>query len=398
MVVPLNSPQPVFSLPPLDEIPDTDEDTPKDGTPLGEVGSMHVPEIVLGAATFSYHYNSDEYVAGTMPLRTVRLALRYGIRAFDTAAYYGVSEIVLGTALKTLAPEFPRSSYKLMTKCGRYGPAQSEFDYTPATVRASVRRSLARLNTDYLDVVYLHDVEYVCTPVGPQEAGDHTAALADAREAEYGLARGAEGKTWGEGDQKILDALAELRKMQGEGLIRAVGITGYNLPTLLRLALLVLHTPPYKPLDVLLTYSNLNLQNASFASFAPALKARARIPQLLIASPLNMGLLTFTPPAWHPAPAGLRAATAEAVAVCDNAPWEGGLPNVAVGYGFRRGAAVGVPVVVGMTNLLEVHENVRVWRELKDGTRAEERVALEGRVVDVFREWQGWSWVSPPSQ
>ncbi|GBE89877.1 hypothetical protein SCP_1702030 [Sparassis crispa] len=112
-----------------------------------------------------------------------------------------------------------------MTKWGRYGPAQSEFDYTPATVRESVRRSLAQLNTDYLDVVYLHDVEYVCTPVGPQEAGDHTAALAEVRAAEYGLAWGAEGKVWGEGALKILDALAELRKMQGEGFIRAVGIT-----------------------------------------------------------------------------------------------------------------------------------------------------------------------------
>lgn len=38
----------------------------------------------------------------------------YGINAFDTSAYYGPSEIVLGTALKTLAPEFPRASYKLV--------------------------------------------------------------------------------------------------------------------------------------------------------------------------------------------------------------------------------------------------------------------------------------------
>lgn len=39
---------------------------------------------------------------------------RYGIRAFDTAAFYGPSEIILGTALKALENEFPRSSYQIV--------------------------------------------------------------------------------------------------------------------------------------------------------------------------------------------------------------------------------------------------------------------------------------------
>ena len=41
---------------------------------------------------------------------------RYGIRAFDTSAYYGPSEIVLGGVLKALRDEFPRESYKLVTE------------------------------------------------------------------------------------------------------------------------------------------------------------------------------------------------------------------------------------------------------------------------------------------
>lgn len=112
-----------------------------------------------------------------------------------------------------------------MTKCGRYGSTVADFDYSPATIRASVQRSLARLNTNYLDAVYLHDVEFVCTQVGPREAGDPTIALGDAQ-AEYGLAPGQEGEVWGEGDQKIVDALGELRRMQDEGIIKAIGITG----------------------------------------------------------------------------------------------------------------------------------------------------------------------------
>jgi hypothetical protein len=38
----------------------------------------------------------------------------YGIRYFDTSPYYGASEIILGALLPTLAPEFPRESYKIV--------------------------------------------------------------------------------------------------------------------------------------------------------------------------------------------------------------------------------------------------------------------------------------------
>jgi D-arabinose 1-dehydrogenase len=170
------------------------------------------------------------------------------MKAFDTSAYYGPSEIVLGVALRTLAPEFPRHSYKLVTivvifvlllypkpgwgvfffqftKCGRYGVTSKEFDYSPATIRASVQRSLARLGTTYLDVVYLHDVEYVCTRVQPRSVGDHSTALNTEAEA-YGLAPGQEAKVWGDGDHAVLNAIAELRKMKQEGLIKNIGISG----------------------------------------------------------------------------------------------------------------------------------------------------------------------------
>src|SRR5882762_4001491 len=106
-----------------------------------------------------------------------------------------------------------------MTKCGRYGPLPADFDYTPKTIRRSVERSMARLHTTYLDVVYLHDVEFVATSVAPRLAGNHIAALGDETEA-YGLQESSGYRVWGEGDEKVLDAIAELRKMQAEGLIR----------------------------------------------------------------------------------------------------------------------------------------------------------------------------------
>lgn len=110
-----------------------------------------------------------------------------------------------------------------MTKCGRFGP--NDFDYDPARIRQCVLESLERLRTTYLDVVYLHDVEFVASQVMPKLVGNHVTAL-DADADAYGLAEVDASNVRGEGDQKILDAIAELQKLKQEGIIKNVGITG----------------------------------------------------------------------------------------------------------------------------------------------------------------------------
>ena len=170
----------------------------------------------------------------TQKFPTVTHERRYGIRAFDTAPYYDNSEIVLGTALKALEHEFPRSTYRLITKVGRYGPASSDFDYSPTALRASVRRSLRRLHTQYLDVVYLHDVEFVAPCIAPRAEGNHAGALG-AEAAAYGLAPGEPSSTDGVprtrgSDERILDAIEALRALQAEGLILHIGIAGTRFP------------------------------------------------------------------------------------------------------------------------------------------------------------------------
>jgi aryl-alcohol dehydrogenase-like predicted oxidoreductase len=149
---------------------------------------------------------------------------------------------VLGTALQALSHDFPRSTYQLLTKVGRYGPNAADFDYSRDAVHRSVRRSLRRLHTQYLDVVYVHDIEFVASCVAPRAQGNHAAALG-AEAAAYGLTEEScepdvSGAPSGSGkgtqdnvrtagdDERVLEAISALRELQAEGLIRHVGICG----------------------------------------------------------------------------------------------------------------------------------------------------------------------------
>lgn len=81
----------------------------------------------------------------------VRRALDLGINHLDTAPVYDHSEQLLGPALRGV----PRDSYSLATK---FWPNRSGDLDPPAALRASVEASLRRLETDYLDIFYLHGI------------------------------------------------------------------------------------------------------------------------------------------------------------------------------------------------------------------------------------------------
>ena len=171
---------------------------------------------------------------------------------------------------------------------------------------------------------------------------------------------------------------------------------GYPLPTLLRLARLI--KAHIAPLDTILSYSNYDLQNPSFASFVPQFKA-AGLVQVATASPFSMGLLTPRPPEWHPAPPALRDVVKQAAALTDDAGFAGGLPAVALGFALRQTVGLEeVPRVVGLSNLREVHETMRVWRGVNEGSElGKASKALEEQVRTLFASagWAGWCWASP---
>ena len=104
-------------------------------------------------------------------MATVQSAWDEGIRYFDTTPFYGygLSEIRLGKALAN----YKRSDYVLSSKVGRIILDEEEEktglfktarknkvldDFSEEGTLRSIEDSLKRLNTDYLDMVFVHDI------------------------------------------------------------------------------------------------------------------------------------------------------------------------------------------------------------------------------------------------
>jgi aryl-alcohol dehydrogenase-like predicted oxidoreductase len=84
--------------------------------------------------------------------RLLDCARDLGINLLDTAPAYGSSEARLGELLRGR-----RAEWILCTKVGEtFEEGRSSYDFTPEHVRFSVQRSLARLQTDWLDIVLIH--------------------------------------------------------------------------------------------------------------------------------------------------------------------------------------------------------------------------------------------------
>ncbi|KAI4865682.1 Aldo/keto reductase [Hypoxylon rubiginosum] len=353
-----------------------------------------IPPLILGTATFNTQYVPDPFDLPALSI--VSRALDLGVRAFDTSPYYGPSERILGDALAhpAVAERHPRCSYFLVTKAGRV--AGGEFDYSPAWVRYSVLRSLERLHTPYLDLVYMHDVEFV----SPAE---------------------------------VLAAVRELRRLRAEGVLRYVGISGYPVGTLCALAEMV-RRETGEPLDAVLSYGHYTIQNTTLGASAMARFDGAGVDVVLNASMLGMGLLTTRgadagPLAtWHPSPEGLRKACQDLVPIAAEA--EEKLEVVAIRWaldnwsrvGASKGAStsrlatgdrVGVSVM-GISSVAELEETCRVFNSVVEGLEPEtaddaeqtrrrrwsldRRRKIQGLVEKmwtVLGEWKDYSWSSP---
>ena len=135
---------------------------------LGKTG-LKVSRLGAGLAEIGQLKVEDEKRAG----RVLNAALDAGINFLDTAECYGISEELIG---RTVAHR--RGEFILATKAGHVPKGHSGQPWTGQTVRDGIDRSLARMRTDYLDLVQLHAFNVPAPP--PDEV---LRALLDAKEA-----------------------------------------------------------------------------------------------------------------------------------------------------------------------------------------------------------------------
>jgi L-galactose dehydrogenase len=231
---------------------------------LGQT-DLNLSVVGFGSATFGNVFGHIDVDEG---IRAVHFAVDSGINFFDSSPYYGttLAETRLGEALAGR-----RERVILATKCGRYG--LDDFDFSAKRVFTSMDESLRRLQTDYIDLFQVHDVEF------------------------------------GDVQQIIHETLPALRQLQQQGKARYIGVTGYPPRVLRRVA-------EATPVDSILTYCHYNLLNTDMDGVLTAF-ARERGIGLINASGLCMGILTeHGPPDWHPAPQQVRDAGKKAAEFC----------------------------------------------------------------------------------
>ncbi|CAG0944552.1 MAG: Aldo-keto reductase IolS [Rhodocyclaceae bacterium] len=116
------------------------------------IGNAGVSAIGLGCMNLSHAYGTppSEDAAAALLAR----ALDRGITHFDTAALYGFgkNETLVGRVLKP-----HRQKIFLASKCGMTGvDGKRVIDGRPQTLRRTCEESLRRLQTDVIDLYYLH--------------------------------------------------------------------------------------------------------------------------------------------------------------------------------------------------------------------------------------------------
>jgi aryl-alcohol dehydrogenase-like predicted oxidoreductase len=199
---------------------------------------MHVSEIGLGAWQLA---NPDWGVDNKREaLEIVQESLDVGCNFFDTAPGYGGgrSEELLGEGLKSV-----RKNVILCTKFGHSPEGKS--DFSTAAIRPSLEASMKRLQTDYIDIVLMHNP--------PREMMDG----------------------------RISSQYEEFEKLQAQGKIRAYGVSLDWREE----AELVLDTTKSQALEIFF--------NALYQEPLPAFqKAQDRGTGIIIKVPLDSGWLS----------------------------------------------------------------------------------------------------------
>ena len=270
---------------------------------LGKTG-LNVSVIGYGTAPFGNEFGAVNEAEAE---RSVPFAIDHGINFFDSSPYYGrtLSETRLGKAL-----EGRRHEVVLASKCGRYDTDQ--FDFSAARIVSSVDESLRRLRTDYLDILTAHDIEFV------------------------------------DREQIINEAIPAMRKLQEQGKVRFVGISGLPIKLLADVA-------KRGQVDTILTYCHFNLMVRDLDVYLTP-TAEAEQIGLINAAALHLRILTKEgPTAKHPASAEVKAVGLKVVERLEAA----GLDPAAAAVAYSLTHQYAASMLVGMSTTGEVRGNLK---------------------------------------
>ncbi|MCI1901275.1 MAG: aldo/keto reductase [Bifidobacteriaceae bacterium] len=306
---------------------------------LGNTG-LTVPVLSLGGAPLGSLYGE---ITQEQANETIRVALENGMNMIDSSPWYSEphgqrrSETTIGRALKGI----DRSEYILTTKCGRYMPG--EWDFSTERIKRSIPESMEKLGVDHIDVVQCHDIEE------------------------------------GDLDQVINEALPVLRDYKEQGMIGFIGVTGYKLDVLEKVAV-------EQNLDTMMSYCNYNLQDRRLLDTSRRLKEHGI--GVFNCSPLHMGALTTKgAPDWHPAHPEVLALVPQVVEACKEAGTT--IEQVALEFSLNSPADSGISTtVVGGANPKHLLGDIAALGKTPDP-------ALIKRIEDIFGPWLNVGWDMP---
>jgi len=266
--------------------------------------ALNVSVIGFGASPLGNVFDDCDEQEGT---RSVHAAIDAGINFFDVAPFYGITlaEERLGEALKG-----KRDNVILATKCGRYG--LRDFDFSYQRILDSADESLTRLQTDYVDLMQLHDIEF------------------------------------GTKEQVLNEAIPALYEIKKSGRARYIGITGLPVNYLAEIARQV-------DIDTILSWAHYNLlQDEINKELVPLSKERDL--GLMNAAPLLQRILSDASiPSWHNAPAGMQSMQVPLQACC--AKYRLKLSDVAIAFATAHPDISST--IIGMCDTVNVSNNIK---------------------------------------
>lgn len=151
---------------------------------LGRTG-VSVTPLALGGAWLGFDSTSGQRNED-VGVQTVLHALALGIRVIDTSGGYGISEVLIGKALREWFKQGGNRSDLVISS--KTGSRMRPHDYSRAHTRQSVEQSLQSLGVEYIDVMHVHDPHHI-EPVFAEDG-----------------------------------ALSMLQEMKAQGIIKAIGL------------------------------------------------------------------------------------------------------------------------------------------------------------------------------